>query len=122
LDSLLCGKPGYSAEVDRKGKDTKYKAACVANGLELLLLPLIIEYIGRIDEPCDDFLRNVLKRNDSVHRAYTNYWLSPSKNCYLRKSIAASIVNRSKLINGGMLHNPNYQFEEAFILEFGFRY
>jgi hypothetical protein len=32
-----------------------------------------------------------------------------------------SIVNRSKLINGDMLHNPNYQFDEDFILEFGFR-
>jgi hypothetical protein len=29
----------------------------------------------------------------------------------LQKSIDASIVNRSKLINGDMLHNPNYQFD-----------
>jgi hypothetical protein len=44
----------------------------------------------------------------------------PRLSCCLQKSIAASIVNRSKLINGDMLHNPNYQFDEDFILESGY--
>jgi hypothetical protein len=39
---------------------------------------------------------------------------------YKNRLAAASIVNRSKLINGDMLHNPNYQFDEDFILESGF--
>jgi hypothetical protein len=48
---------------------------------------------------------------------------SPVFSCCLQKSIAVSIVNRSKLIkNGDMLHNPNYQFDEDFILESGFRH
>jgi hypothetical protein len=33
-----------------------------------------------------------------------------------------SKLNRSKLINGDMLYNPNYQFDEDFILESGFRH
>jgi hypothetical protein len=36
--------------------------------------------------------------------------------------IVASIVNRSELINGDMLPNPNYQFDEDFILESEFRH
>jgi hypothetical protein len=67
-------------------------------------------------EACDDFFKKVLKANskgnESVYRASSsNYWLS-RLSCCLQKSIAASIVNRSKLINGDMLHNPNYQFDE----------
>jgi hypothetical protein len=42
--------------------------------------------------------------------------------CCLQKSIAVSMVNRSKLINGDMLHNTNCQFDEDFILESGFRH
>jgi phage pi2 protein 07 len=74
---------------------------------------------------CDDFFKKVLKANskgnESVYRASSNYWLFRLSFC-LQKSIAASIVNRSKLINGDMLHNPNYQFDEDFILESGFRH
>jgi hypothetical protein len=75
---------------------------------------------------CDDFFKKVLKAkkskgNESVYRAYSNYWLSRFS-CCQQKSIAASIVNRSKLINGDMLYNLNYQFDEDFILESGFRH
>jgi hypothetical protein len=96
-----------------------------ANGLELL--PICIEFTGgRWGKACDDFFKKVLrpsnsKGNESVYRAYSNYWLS-RLSCCLQKSIAASIVNRSKLIDGDMLHNPNYQFDEDFILESGFRH
>jgi hypothetical protein len=31
-------------------------------------------------------------------------------------------VNRSKLINGDMLHNPNYQVDEDFILDYYYYY
>jgi hypothetical protein len=55
-------------------------SACVANGLELLHVPLIIGSTGRIDEVLNAFVRKVLrtysKGNESVHRAYSNYWLS----------------------------------------------
>jgi hypothetical protein len=48
---------------------------------------------------CDDFFKKVLKANskgsESVYRASSNYWLS-RLSCCLQKSIAASIVNRSK--------------------------
>jgi hypothetical protein len=86
----------------------KYKAACDANGLELL--SICIESTGaRWGKACDDFFRKVLKANsignESVYRASSNNWLS-RLSCCLQKSIAASIVNRSKLINGDMLHNP----------------
>jgi hypothetical protein len=100
-----------------------YKAACDANGLELL--PICIEFTGRWGKACDDFFRKVLKTyskgNESVYRASSNYWLS-RLSCCLQKSIAASIVNRSTLINGNILHNPNYQFDEDFILESGCRH
>jgi hypothetical protein len=85
-----------------------------ANGLELL--PICIESTGaRWGKACsNDFFKKVLKANskgdESVHRAYSNYWLS-RLSCCLQKSIAASIFKRSKLINGDMLHNPNYQFD-----------
>jgi hypothetical protein len=85
---------------------------------------------GRWGKVCDDFFRKQVSRktnskdNQSVHRAYSNYWLSRlSLSCCLQNSIAALIVNKSKLINGDMvLHNPNYQFDEDFILESGFRH
>jgi hypothetical protein len=102
------------------GKETKYKAACDVNGLELL--PICIESTGGRcwGKACDDFFKKVLKANskgnESVYRAYLNYWLSSRLSCCLQKSIAASIVNRSKLINGDMLYNPNYQFNEDFML------
>jgi hypothetical protein len=102
-------KPGRAAEMARKGTETKYKTACDTNRLELL--PICIESIGRWGKTCDDFFRKVLntygKDNESVHRAYSNYWLS-RLSCCLQKSIDALIVNRSMLINGDMLHNPNY--------------
>jgi hypothetical protein len=71
---------------------------------------------GRWVKAYDDFFKKVLKANskgnESVYRASSNYWLS-SLSCCLQKSISASIVNsRSKLINGDMLHNPNYKFDE----------
>jgi hypothetical protein len=34
--------------------------------------------------------------------------------------LARQQVQAHKLINGDMLHNPNYQFDEDFILESGF--
>jgi hypothetical protein len=98
------------AQLARSGKETKYKAACDANGLELL--PICIESTGdRWGKACDAFFKKVLKANskgnESVYRASSNYWLS-RLSCCLQKSIAASIVNRSKLINGDMmLYNPN---------------
>jgi hypothetical protein len=47
------------------------------------------------------------KGNASVYRASSNYW--PSRlSCCLQKSIAASIVNRSKLINGDMIHTSHF--------------
>jgi hypothetical protein len=59
----------------------------------------------------------------SRFREFTQITGSPVlAGCCLQKSIAASIVNRSKLINIDMLHNPNYQFDEEFILESGFRH
>jgi hypothetical protein len=72
------------------------------------------------------------KGNESVYRASSIYWLS-RLSCCLQKSIVASIVNRSKLINGDMvLHNPkkkiiNLMFvdelmRQNFILESGFRH
>jgi hypothetical protein len=80
-------KPGRAAQIARTGKETKYKAACDANGLELL--PICIESTngGRWGKACDDFLfRKVLKTsskgNESVFRAYSNYWLS-HLSCYL---------------------------------------
>jgi hypothetical protein len=104
-------KPGRAAEIARTGEKIKYKAACDANGLELL--PICIESTGgRWGKACDDFFRKVFKinskGNESVHRDHSNYWLY-RLSCCLQKSIAVSIVNRSKLINGDMLHNPNYQ-------------
>jgi hypothetical protein len=70
-------KPGRAAEIARKGKETKYKAACGANGLKLL--PICIKSTGRWGKSCDNFFRKVLrtysKGNESVHRAYSNYWL-----------------------------------------------
>jgi hypothetical protein len=97
-------KPGCAAEVANTGKETKYKAACDANKLELL--PICIESTAgaRWGKACDDFFKKVLKTNskgnESVYRAYSNYWLS-RLSCCLQISIAASIVYRSKLINGG---------------------
>jgi ankyrin repeat protein len=50
---VLC-KPGCAAEIARKVKETKYKAACDANGLELL--PIFIESTGgRWGKACADF-------------------------------------------------------------------
>jgi hypothetical protein len=86
------------------------------------LLPICIESTGgRWGKACDDFFKKVMKANskgnESVcrfmfivivieHREayYSNYWLS-RLSCCLQKSIAASIVNRSKskLINGDIL-------------------
>jgi hypothetical protein len=99
-------KPGRAAEVARNGKETKYKTACDANandGLELL--PLIIESTGRIGEPCNAFLIIVLmsysKDNEPVYRQSLLCRLSRlSLSCCLQTSIAASIDNRSKLIDG----------------------
>jgi hypothetical protein len=55
-------KPGRVAEIARTGKETKYKAACDANGLELL--PICIESTdGRWGKACDDFFKKVLKAN-----------------------------------------------------------
>jgi hypothetical protein len=74
------------------------------------VLSLVLGTGGRWGKSCDDFFKKVLKANskgnESVHRAYSNYWLS-RLSCCLQKSIAVSTVNRSKLINGDMLHNPN---------------
>jgi hypothetical protein len=51
--------PGRGAKVARKWKETKYKAACDANGLELV--PSFIESTGRWGKSCDDFFRKVLR-------------------------------------------------------------
>jgi hypothetical protein len=64
----------------------------------------------------------VCNSNNYYYYSYSNYWLSRLSSCRLQKSIAASITNRSKLTNGDTLHNPNYQFDEEFILESGFRH
>jgi hypothetical protein len=82
--------------VAKKGKETKFKAACDANGLELL--PICIESTGaRWGKACDNFFKKVLKANskgnESVYRASSNYWLSRHSFC-LQKSIAASIVKQ----------------------------
>jgi hypothetical protein len=85
-----------AARWDGRWRKEETRIACVANRLELLSIS--IESTGCIDEPCNPFLRKVLKTyskdNESVHRAYSNYWLS-RLSCCLQKSIAASIVNRS---------------------------
>jgi hypothetical protein len=53
-------KPGRAAQLARSGKETKYKAACDANGLELL--PICIESTGACwGKACDDFFKKVLK-------------------------------------------------------------
>jgi hypothetical protein len=71
-------KPGRAAEAARKGKETKYKVACDANGLELL--PICNESTGRWGKSCDNFFikvfRTYSKGNESVHRAYSSF---PSK-------------------------------------------
>jgi hypothetical protein len=55
-------KPGCAAQLARSGKETKYKAACDANGLELL--PICIESTGaHWGKTCDDFFKKVLKAN-----------------------------------------------------------
>jgi hypothetical protein len=76
-------KPGRAAGLlatSKKGKETKYKAACVAkNGLELLLLLLSLHVLvartSRVtissEKACGE--RRYSKDNDSVHRAYSNY-------------------------------------------------
>jgi hypothetical protein len=117
-------KPGRSAEVSRKIKEHKYNGPCAANGLEFV--PLIFESTGRIDKPCDDFLKKVLKQktgrdNHSIQRAYTNYWFT-RLSCCLQKAIASSIIIRSRLINGNMHIHPNYQFDDAFILDAEFHH
>jgi hypothetical protein len=90
---------------------------------------LLIITGGRWGKACDDFFKKVLKANSKgnervgLARELTQITGSPVlAGCCLQKSIAASIVNRSKLINGDVLHNPNYQFDEDFILESGFRH
>jgi hypothetical protein len=86
------------------------------------LLPICIESTGaRWGKACDGFFKKVLKANskgnESVYRAYSNYYWLSRLSCCLQKSIAVSIINRSKLINGDMLYNPNYQFDdEDFII------
>jgi hypothetical protein len=82
---------------EREKTPNIYKAARDANGIELL--PIFIESTGgRWGKACDDFFKKVLKANnkdnESVYRAYSNFWLS-RLSCCLQKSISASIVNRS---------------------------
>jgi hypothetical protein len=120
-------------KANSKGNESVYIASsnywlsrlscCLQKSIAALI---VIESTGaRWGKACDDFFKKVLKANskgnESVYRASSNYWL-PRLSCCLQKSIAASIVNRSKLINGDMLHNSNYQFDEDFILESGFRH
>jgi hypothetical protein len=65
-------KPGLAAGIAKKGKEIKYKAACDANGLELLSI-CIESSSGRWGKACDDFFKKVFKTNskgnDLVHRA-----------------------------------------------------
>jgi hypothetical protein len=117
-------KVGRAAELSRHNKENKYDGTCNNNGFEFK--SLIFESTGRIDKPCDEFLRKVLKQkgrqeNDPSHKAHSNYWLS-RLNCTLQKAIATSIVNRSRLINCDMVYNPNYQFDDFFIQEHEFRH
>jgi hypothetical protein len=116
-------KVGRAAEMYRKSKADKYDGPCAANGLKFV--PLIFESTGRMDKSCHDFLRTALKQkhreNTVQHRAFSNYWLCRIS-CTLQKAISTAIVNRSKIANTGMVHNSNYQFQEAFILESEFRY
>jgi hypothetical protein len=101
----------------------KYNGPCDANGFKFV--PLIFESTGRIDKPSYEFMRKILKTkirdNDSIDKTYSNYWLT-RLNCNLQKAIATSIINRSRLINGDMVHDPNYQYDDAFIMESEFRY
>jgi hypothetical protein len=56
LSLYAARRPGRAAETARSGKETKYKAACDANGLELL--PICIESTGaRWGKACDDFFK-----------------------------------------------------------------
>jgi hypothetical protein len=87
---------GRAAGIAKKGKETKYKAACDANGLDLL--PICIESTGaRWGKACDDFFKKVLKANskvnESVYRASSDYWLS-RLSCCLQKSIGAASMSR----------------------------
>jgi hypothetical protein len=88
---------------------------------QLVLSLLVVAGARRVMIFLQKVLKTNSKGNESVYKTYSNYWLS-RLSCCLQKSIAASIVNRSKLINGDMFHNPNYQFDEDFILESGFRH
>jgi hypothetical protein len=102
-----------------------YQFVFVLSLSSILLLSLLLVLAGarRVMISSKKVLKANSKGNESVYRDSSNYWLS-RLSCCLQKSIAASIVNRSKkLINGDMLHNPNYQeFDEDFILESGFRH
>jgi hypothetical protein len=81
------------AGIAKKGNETKYKATCDANGLELLPISCIESTGACWGKACDDFFKKVLKANskgnESVYRASSNYWLS-RLSCCLQKSIAAS--------------------------------
>ena len=55
--------------------------------------------------------------SDTVLKSYASYRFTRI-NCFLLKRIAISILDRSKLINGDMLRNFNYQFHDEFVLDF----
>jgi hypothetical protein len=122
----LLRKPGRAAQLTRSVKETKYKARPHVMPMDSSYYHFVLSLLvlAGASKACDDFFKKILKDNskgnESVYRASSNYWLS-RLSCCLQKSIAVSIVNRSKLINGDMLHNLDYQFDEDFILESGFR-
>jgi hypothetical protein len=72
-------KPGRAAQIARTVKETKYKAACDVNGLELLPIRIESTLVVAGARRVMDFFRKVLKANSKgnelVYRAYSNYRL-----------------------------------------------
>ena len=111
-------QPGRAANAAHRSKTQKYAAVAATNNLEFQ--PLIFESTGRLHSSCEGFLKAAISKmsqgNAKLNSIYTNFWISRVV-CTLQKGISAAILHRSCTINGNLVHETNYEFNDSFMVE-----
>ena len=109
--------PGRAANAAHSRKINSYSVISEQAGLKFL--PLIFETTGRMHEETESAIKEIIDlycedKPPSAHNAIQHYWFG-RLSCVLQRTIANSIFDKSRIINGRLTKQCNLRASEDFL-------
>jgi hypothetical protein len=109
--------PSRAANAAFNRKNNSYSVISEEAGLKFL--PLIFETTGRMHKETEIFIKELVVLASqgvpkAAHNAIQHFWFGKIS-CTLQKSLASTILDKSRVINGKLTHQDNLRASEEFL-------